>query len=139
MSLMTSIVHACGEPFPFMSFVKRSYAYIHGVIGLLNMDIIAATMSVRHIHRLEGSANPPSRAGPLSLLPETVLSMGVIHCGGGILRRNDLSGRRLPRHGRRDLLGHLSTQVPPVVVVALQDPDVPMAGESLDGPYVAAR
>jgi len=43
-----------------------------------------------------------------------------------------------PRHGRSDLLSYLSPKVPSVVVVALQDPDVPMAGESLDGPNVSA-
>jgi hypothetical protein len=32
------------------------------------------------------------------------------------------------------LFGYFPGQIPPVVVVTLQDPDIPMAGEALHGP-----
>jgi uncharacterized protein (TIGR03066 family) len=44
----------------------------------------------------------------------------------------------IPRHGRSNLLGDFAAQVPPVVVVALQDADVPMARETLHGTDVSA-
>jgi hypothetical protein len=47
--------------------------------------------------------------------------------------------RGVSRHGRRDLFGYFPAQIAPIVVVALKDPDVPMAREALYGPDVAAR
>src|SRR4029077_12726888 len=46
-------------------------------------------------------------------------------------------GEVFARNGRSDLLSYLAAQVSPVVVVALQDPDVSMAREALHGADVA--